>query len=82
MPEFLARKVYQVAAQELTEAPPLPMEELFNDGVVRYRVGTIISDAAAKSEEQFVATRQLENPEVRITPRWSGAIWRSLTRRG
>jgi hypothetical protein len=82
MPEFLARKVYQVALQELTEAPPLPMEELFNEGVVRYRVGTIISDAVAKFEEQFVATRQPDDPEVRITPRWSGAIWRSLNRPG
>ena len=48
MREFLARKVYQVAAQELSEAPAPPMEELFKNGVVRYRVGKIISDAVCK----------------------------------
>ena len=48
MPDFLARNVYQIAAQELSEGPAPPMEELFNNGVVRYRVGKIISDAVWK----------------------------------
>jgi hypothetical protein len=50
MPEFLASKIYQQAAHELYQAPPLRMEELFNNGVVRYRVGKIISEAARKPE--------------------------------
>jgi hypothetical protein len=50
MPESLARKVYQIAAQELLEAPALPMEGLFNNGVVQYRVGQIISDAVWKPD--------------------------------
>jgi hypothetical protein len=50
MPEFLASKIYQQAAHELYQAPPLQMEELFNNGVVRYRVGKIISEAARKPE--------------------------------
>jgi hypothetical protein len=53
MPEFLASKVYQQAVHELYQAPPLQMEELFNNGVVRYRVGKIISEAALKPEYEM-----------------------------
>jgi hypothetical protein len=53
MPEFLASKIYQQAAHELYQAPPLRMEELFNNGVVRYRVGKIISEAALKPEYEM-----------------------------
>jgi hypothetical protein len=53
MAEFLARKIYQQAALELSETPPLPMEDLFKDGVVRYRVGKIITDAVRKPEHEW-----------------------------
>jgi hypothetical protein len=76
MPEFMVREIYQVAAQELSEVPALPMEELFNNGVAQYRIGTIISDAAVKSKEQFIS--EATPQPVRLTKRWSDAIWRSL----
>ena len=53
MPEFLANKIYQQAAHELYQAPPLRMEELFNNSVVQYRVGKIISEAARKLEYEM-----------------------------
>jgi len=45
MPEFMARKIYQEAAQQLFSQPPLPMQELLDNAVVRYRVGKIITEA-------------------------------------
>ena len=81
MPASMVREIYQVAAQELSEVPALPMEELFNNGVVQYRVGTIISDAAAgKSDDANFLVPPHIDPEVRLVPSWSGAIWRCLTR--
>jgi len=50
MPELMARKIYQEAAHELFSQTPLPMEELLNNAVVRYRVGKIITEAVAGPE--------------------------------
>ena len=43
MPDHEARKIYEEAAQELFGQSPLTIDELFNNGAVRYRVGQIIT---------------------------------------
>lgn len=50
MPELLARKIYEEVAHELFTKSPPPMEELFNNAAVRYRVGKIITEAASQGK--------------------------------
>jgi hypothetical protein len=45
MPELLASKIYKEVAAELFAAEPPSLQELFNNAVVRYRVGQIITES-------------------------------------
>jgi hypothetical protein len=50
MPELMAMKIYQEAADQLFSEPPLPIEELLDDAMVRYRVGKIITESVTGPE--------------------------------
>ncbi|HEY2684253.1 MAG TPA: hypothetical protein VGI93_12130 [Steroidobacteraceae bacterium] len=47
MRELLASHIYKQAANDLFATPPLSMQDLFNNSAVRYRVGKVITEAAA-----------------------------------
>ena len=76
MPQSSATDVYKKAAEVLFAEPPLPLERLFSDPLVRLRVGIVISEGVTEAEHHSWPPHALA---VLKRPRLSGPRWEDTT---